>query len=318
MIDAITFGPVPSRRLGRSLGINNIPPKSCTYSCLYCQVGRTVNRQFELQPFYQPNDIFQAVNKQIIAAQASGETIDYLTLVPDGEPTLDTRLAETIEMLRAFNISIAVISNASLIWREEVRAVLHKADLVSLKVDTVDDVLWRRINQPHESLKLADILQGIQQFAAQYSGKLITETMLLAGINDRAEAVTAVADFLQKIQPHTAYIAAPTRPTAEPGIESPAEDVLLQTYEIFSKKLASVQYLTGYEGDDFAYGGDIERDLLSITSVHPMREGAVDAMLSRSGLGWDAIDALLQSHKLKRVEFSGETFYVRQLPVKQR
>lgn len=92
----ITFGPVPSRRLGRSLGINNIPAKFCTYSCLYCQVGRTVNKQLELRSFYRPDEILQAVKKQVVAARASGEVIDYLTFVPDGEPTLDSNLAEII------------------------------------------------------------------------------------------------------------------------------------------------------------------------------------------------------------------------------
>lgn len=312
----LTFGPVPSRRLGRSLGINNIPAKFCTYSCLYCQVGRTVNKQLELSTFYRPDEIFQAVKKQVTTALANGEVIDYLTFVPDGEPTLDSHLAETIELLRPLNIRIAVISNASLSWREDVQAVLNKADLVSLKVDSVDEVLWRRVNQPHESLELAQILQGIQQFAAKYSGKLITETMLLAGINDGAEAITAVADFLQKIQPDTAYIAVPIRPPAEPGISSPDEKVLLQAYEVFRKKLAKVEYLTAYEGDDFAYSGNIEQDLLSITSVHPMREDAINAMLTKAGLQWDVVDTLLRNDKLKRVEFSGEVFYVRHLSVK--
>jgi len=313
----LTFGPVPSRRLGRSLGINNIPPKFCSYSCLYCQVGRTVNKEIALRTFYQPDEIFQAVKAQISAAQAAGEKIDYLTFVPDGEPTLDIHLGETIDLLCLLNIRIAVISNASLIWREEIQAVLNKADLVSLKVDTVDDVLWRKINQPHESLKLSKILQGIGKFAEQYQGKLITETMLLSGVNDSSEAVSGVADFLQEIQPDQAYIAVPTRPTAEANISSPGEEVIVQAYNIFSEKLAQVEYLIGYEGNAFAYSGNIEQDLLSITAVHPMREDAVNEMLFKAGLGWDVIQTLLDNNKLKKVEFAGKNFYVHQLPVKQ-
>ena len=313
----LTFGPVPSRRLGRSLGINNIPPKFCSYSCLYCQVGRTVHKEVGLRTFYQPDEIFQAVKAQISAAQAAGEKIDYLTFVPDGEPTLDMHLGETIDLLRSLNIRIAVISNASLIWREEIQAVLNKADLVSLKVDTVDEVLWRKINQPHESLKLSKILQGIGKFAEQYQGKLITETMLLSGINDSREAVSGVADFLEALQPDKAYIAVPTRPTAEINISSPSEEVIVQAYNIFSEKLAHVEYLIGYEGNAFAYTGNIEQDLLSITAVHPMREDAVNEMLINTGLGWDVIQTLLDNNKLKKVEFAGKCFYVRQLPVNQ-
>ena len=311
----LTFGPVPSRRLGRSLGINNIPPKFCSYSCLYCQVGRTAHKEVELRTFYQPDEIFQAVKAQISAAQAAGEEIDYLTFVPDGEPTLDIQLGETIDLLRSLNIKIAVISNASLIWREDVQNVLNKADLVSLKVDAVDDMLWQKINQPHKSLKLLTILQGIGKFAKQYQGQLITETMLLAGVNDSSEAVSGVADFLQEIQPDQAYIAVPTRPTAEVNISSPSEEMIVQAYNIFSEKLVHVEYLIGYEGNSFSFTGDVEQDLLSITAVHPMREDAVNEMLLKAGLSWDVIQILLDNNKLKKVEFSGKIFYVRQLAV---
>ena len=244
-LERLTFGPVPSRRLGRSLGINNIPPKFCSYSCLYCQVGSTAHKEVTLRTFYQPDEILQAVNAQISAAQAAGEKIDYLTFVPDGEPTLDIQLGETIDLLRSLNIRIAVISNASLIWHEDIQAVLNKADLVSLKIDTVDEELWKKINQPHESLKLSKILQSIEKFAKQYQGELITETMLLAGLNDSRESVNGVADFLEVLQPDEAYIAVPTRPTAEVNISSPNEEVIVQAYNIFSEKLLHVEYLIG-------------------------------------------------------------------------
>lgn len=316
-LERLTFGPVPSRRLGRSLGINNIPPKFCSYSCLYCQVGITAHKEVTLRRFYQPDEILQSVKSQISAAQAAGEKIDYLTFVPDGEPTLDIQLGETIDLLRSLNIRIAVISNSSLIWREDTQAVLNKADLVSLKVDAVDNVLWKKINQPHESLTLSKILQGIEKFAKQYQGKLITETMLLAGINDSRESVSSVADFLEALQPDKAYLAVPTRPTAEINISSPTEEVIVQAYNIFCGKLAHVEYLIGYEGNAFAFTGNVEQDLLSITAVHPMREEAVNELLLKAGMGWDVIHTLLNNHNLKKIEFSGKNYYVRQLPVNQ-
>jgi len=124
----IAFGPVPSRRLGRSLGVNNIPPKVCTYSCVYCQVGRTIRMQVERRVFYGPEEILQAARDKVERARESGEPIDYLTFVPDGEPTLDVNLGREIELLRSLGIKIAVITNASLIWREDVREALMKAD----------------------------------------------------------------------------------------------------------------------------------------------------------------------------------------------
>ncbi|MGD8783205.1 MAG: radical SAM protein [Thioalkalispiraceae bacterium] len=309
----LTFGPVPSRRLGRSLGINNIPPKNCSYSCLYCQVGRTLHREIQPREFYKPADIFQAVQARVAAVQAAGEKIDYLTFVPDGEPTLDSQLDGTIGLLRRLDIKIAVISNASLIWREDVQTKLHNADTVSLKLDTVDENQWKQINQPHEDLNLLKILQGIESFAKKFKGSLITETMLLADINDSRESVTAVAEFLTGVQPATAYIAVPTRPTSEANIFPPAEEVIVQAYDIFSEKLADVEYLIGYEGNAFAFSGDIEQDLLSITAVHPMREEAVNEMLSKAELGWESVQKLIENKQLKKVEFAGKVFYVRQL-----
>ncbi|GAH79790.1 unnamed protein product, partial [marine sediment metagenome] len=120
----ITFGPVPSRRLGRSLGINNIPPKVCSYSCVYCQVGRTLNIQVERRTFYEPEKILEEAFDRVKKTEKIGEAINYLTFVPDGEPTLDKNLGRTIELLKPPGIKIAVITNGSLIWREDVREEL--------------------------------------------------------------------------------------------------------------------------------------------------------------------------------------------------
>ncbi|RJS80313.1 radical SAM protein, partial [Candidatus Bathyarchaeota archaeon] len=130
----IAFGPVPSRRLGKSLGINNIPAKVCTYSCVYCQLGRTKEITLERRAFYDPDRIFRDVRRKVEEARTRGEEIDYLTFVPDGEPTLDLNLGVEIELLRRIEIPIAILTNASLLWRRDVEEDLLKADLVSVKV----------------------------------------------------------------------------------------------------------------------------------------------------------------------------------------
>jgi wyosine [tRNA(Phe)-imidazoG37] synthetase (radical SAM superfamily) len=310
---SLAFGPVPSRRLGRSLGINNIPPKSCSYSCLYCQVGRTLTQEIEPRSFYAPQEIMRAVETQIKAVRQMNEQIDYLTFVPDGEPTLDVHLGETIDLLRPLGIKIAVISNASLVWRDDVQSTLNKADWVSLKVDSVDEAIWRRINRPHEALHLPDILQGITRFARQYPGELVSETMLVEGVNDSDASVAAVAEFLGRVRPHKAYLSIPTRPPAEPDIGAPSEAVINSAYQLMKGQLADVEYLIGYEGDAFAFTGNTEQDLLGITAVHPMREEAVKAFLARAGVEWDLMQHLLAEGKVKQVEFAGKRFYVRSL-----
>lgn len=307
----IIFGPVPSRRLGRSLGINNIPPKNCSYSCVYCQVGRTMAKQITAQTFYRPEEIENAVTAKVKAALAAGEKIDYLTFVPDGEPTLDLHLGEVIDRLRPLGIKIAVISNASLIWREEVQHILNKADWVSLKIDSVDEATWKQINRPHESLQLPIILRGIKSFAQQYQGELVTETMLIEGINDNHASVASIAEFLFQLKPHKAYLAIPTRPPAEIDVRVPGEKVIARAYQLLKERLIDVEYLIDYEGDAFALTGGAEQDLLAITAVHPMREQAVQKLLSKAGEDWDLIKRLLAENKLKRVEYAGQHFYVR-------
>lgn len=311
--EMIAFGPVPSRRLGRSLGVNNIPPKSCSYSCIYCQVGPTALQEIEPHVFFEPEVIVQAVTHQVEAAQNAGEKIDYLTFVPDGEPTLDINLGNTIDLLRPLGCKIAVISNASLVWREDVCQILNKADWVSLKVDTVDEQIWHQINQPHPELQLPKILRGIQHFSETYSGELATETMMVAGVNDTPEVVAGVCEFLSTVQPHIAYLAAPIRPPAEEFVQAPSEEIVVQAYEVMSRKLDNVEYLISYEGDSFLSTGDPLLDLLAITSVHPMREEAVRQFLAKAGCDWGLIKELLDQGKIKEVQFAGNRFYVRSI-----
>jgi len=307
----ITFGPVPSRRLGRSLGINNIPPKSCSYSCLYCQVGATRGQKIEPQVFYTPEDVFQAVSVHLKKLDSTNESVDYLTFVPDGEPTLDINLGKAIELLRPFNIPIAVISNASLLWHEEAREAIGKADWVSLKVDSAIEHTWRRINRPPDALHLDDVMNGIRQLAQEFQGKLVTETMLINGINDNDENIIGVADFIHEIGASSSYLAIPTRPTAETGIRAPGEATLNRCYQIMAATVPHVEYLIGYEGDAFAFTGDVRQDLLSITAVHPMRESAVSELLRRANIDWPLVDELITESLLKEVDYLGERYIMR-------
>ena len=307
------FGPIPSRRLGRSLGINNIPPKVCTYSCVYCQLGRTIEMRVDRRAFYAPQEISRAVRDKVEKAREVGELVDYLTFVPDGEPTLDVNLGRGIELLRPLGIKIAVITNASLIWREDVREALMGADWVSLKVDSVREEIWRRIDRPHGTLQLASILDGALEFAKAYQGELVTETMLVEGINDSADHVREIAGFLARLRPARAYLAVPTRPPAEEWVRAPGEEAINRAYQMLDDKVEQVEYLIGYEGNAFAFTGNVEEDLLSITAVHPMREQAVSEFLARAGTDWPVVRRLVAEGQLIEMEYEGNKFYMRKL-----
>ncbi len=309
----IAFGPVPSRRLGRSLGINNIPPKICPYSCIYCQLGRTMNMQVERRAFYEPEEVLRDVQDKVGRASEAGETIDYLTFVPDGEPTLDVNLGREIELLRPLGIKIAVISNSSLIWHADVRDDLRGADWVSLKMDATRRDAWREIDRPHGSLQLPAILDGALEFVETFEGTLVTETMLVQGVNDDDDCIREVADFLARLKPAIAYLAIPTRPPAEEWVRPPSEAVINRAYQIVSETVDRVEYLIGYEGNAFASTGNVDEDILSITSVHPMREDAVSEFLNRAGADWPVIHRLIAQERLVETEYGGNRFYLRRL-----
>jgi wyosine [tRNA(Phe)-imidazoG37] synthetase (radical SAM superfamily) len=307
----IAFGPVPSRRLGRSLGINNIPAKICTYSCAYCQVGRTVQMQVERSPYYSPQEIYDEVKEKVERSKSQGLAIDYLTFVPDGEPTLDINLGQEIDMLRSLGIRIAVISNASLIWDETVREELSKADWVSVKVDAVAEQTWRHADRPSRALKLQAILQGILEFSKDFKGVLVTESMLLSGINDDDSSLLAIAEFLERVDPEVSYISVPTRPPAEKWAALPSEESLCRAYQIFSERVKRVELLVGYEGDSFDLTGNGERELLAIAAVHPMREAAVRKFLQQAGESWQVVEKLIDQGQLVKIEYQGNSFYLR-------
>lgn len=246
------------------------------------------------------------------AKKAAG-AVDYLTFVPDGEPTLDANLGREIELLRPLGIKIAVITNSSLIYLLGVRRDLMKADWVSLKLDSTREETWRRLDRPHGTLKLSLILDGMLEFADAYCGELVTETMLVQDINDGDQHVAEMADFLAQLRPARAYLSIPTRPPAEEWVRSPREEVINRAYQTVHKGVDQVEYLIGYEGNAFAFTGDVEEDLLSITAVHPMREEAVSEFLTRAGSDWPVVQRLIDGGQLVETNHEGRNFYIRKL-----
>ncbi len=307
----LTFGPVPSRRFGRSLGINSVPAKLCTYSCVYCQVGRTDHLRCVPRALYGAAAIATAVRAHLVAAEAVRATPDYLTFVPDGEPTLDAELGAAIRLLRPLGIPIAVITNGSLLSRPEVRAAVSEADQVSIKVDAVRPATWRKVNRPHRRLELETVLAGIRAFRSEFGGTLTTETMLIDGLNDGEDELRATAAFVGDVDPAVAYVTVPTRPPAEAWAIPPPTAVLARAYEVFRAWHARVELLLGYEGEAFASTGDAVTDLLSITAVHPMREGAVHRFLDRAGASQDVLDGLLADGRLLAVRYGPHRYYLR-------
>lgn len=309
---SIIFGPVPSRRLGRSLGINNISAKTCSYSCVYCQIGRTTELTIERKGFYEPKKVLEEVTKKVNILSLKNEKIDYITFVPDGEPSLDSNIGKEITLIKSLKIPVAVITNASLLWKEDVREDLLNADYVSLKIDAVNDKLWKKINRPHPSLKLDNILDGILEFSKNFRGKIVTETMLINDIDYTLE-LENVGEYLKSLRKlDKVYISIPTRPPAEKWVKPANEKTINLAFQIFSKKVGAgkVELLLGYEGNSFTSIDNIESDLLSIIAVHPMRKDAVENLLKKAGCDWNIIERLLKENKVIKIDYEGKEYFL--------
>ena len=309
----IVFGPIPSRRLGRSLGVNNIPPKHCNYSCIYCQLGLTNRMVSKRREFYSPDVIFREAENKIKKLKTAGEKIDYITFVPDGEPTLDINLGIEIKKLKRFGNKVAVVTNSSLIYDKHVRNDLEAADLVSLKIDSVYSNIWRKINRPHGSLELQYIFEGMLEFASGFKGELITETMLVKGINDSLESIYKTAEFIRKLNPAKAYILVPTRPPAEGNVKAPNEYNLNSAFRVFNNFSINTEKLVHYEGTDFTFSSEAEKELLSILAVHPMRKDAVVQFVKKACVDNGFLSSLIESKNIKEVKHNNNIYYVKSI-----
>jgi wyosine [tRNA(Phe)-imidazoG37] synthetase (radical SAM superfamily) len=311
-VSKYTFGPVISRRLGKSLGVNNIPYKTCTYSCTYCQLGRTEDFTIERRSFYDWREIVSDVVKTV---NDINKEVDYITFVPDGEPLLDINIGLEIDGIKKEeSIPVAVITNSSLLYLKECREDLFEANLVSVKVDSVEEKSWRKINRPYPKLSFDKVLEGIEEFSKQFKGKLITETMLIEGSNTDREDIDSVALFIKKLNPYKAYISIPIRPPAEAFVKPPEPVKIVEAHEIFNERLGEgkVELLNLPEPPPLSVHGDPATWLLSVTSVHPQRiEYAINSLKSVVEKPEELIAKLESEGLIRIVEYSGSKFVVR-------
>ncbi len=307
----IAFGPIPSRRLGLSLGINNIgSQKVCSYACEYCQLGDTSHKTLLRRSFYEPEKLRDDVKSHLSRLDKSYRP-DYLTFVATGEPTIDINLGQEIRYLKELTYPVAVITNATLIDLPEVRDSLMEADWVSVKVDAVDNEIWKKINDPLVWLSLHEILDGIRSFAKEYKGKLHTETMLIQGYNDDPIHLENLASFIAELKTDCSYISIPTRPTAAAGVKAVTEAKLAEAWHIYKDQGINTELLTGFEGTDMGYTGNAYEDILNISAVHPLREDTVSELLRKEKADMKVLYSLISQGLIKTVNHRGKRYYLR-------
>lgn len=207
-----TFGPVPSRRLGYSLGIDIIPMKVCTYNCIYCQLFQTSKQQITRQSFFNKEDILTDIFESI----KRFDNIDYLTFSGSGEPTLNSDLGWLIDKTKAnTNKSTALITNGSLLWMDEVKDEIINIDLVMPSVDAVTPEIWTRINRPANGLEINKVLDGIKDFCEFHNGIIWLEVMFTSGINDSEDEIQKIAKYVNSLKVNKVQINTVVRPPNE-------------------------------------------------------------------------------------------------------
>ncbi len=206
------FGPVPSRRLGFSLGVDIIPRKYCSFDCIYCQVGKTTHKEVERRSFSDPGLIVT----QVVERVEEGRRIDFISLSGSGEPTLSADIGEIIrELKRKTSIPLAVITNGSLLFREDVRRDIAAADVVLPSLDATGDEVFERINRPHPSLSFTQLVEGLRAFRAEYKGKIWLEVMLIKGINNSLEQIEIFRKILTRLSVDKVQLNTVARPPLE-------------------------------------------------------------------------------------------------------
>ncbi len=224
------FGPVASRRLGRSLGVDLLPYKTCTYDCVYCQLGRTTNLTTERREWVDTGEVMEEARRAL--SQAEG--LDYITFSGSGEPTLHSRIGEMIrELKRESRVPVAVLTNGSLLWQDEVQEALLEADLILPSLDAPDKGLFRHVNRPHPDLSFEQVLDGLIRFRERYQGKIWLEILLLSGITGIEREVKRLAEQVRSIRPDLVQLMTVSRPPSLEYVRPVAEKQLRKFVSLF-------------------------------------------------------------------------------------
>lgn len=211
------YGPVPSRRLGLSLGVDIVPLKVCTLNCVYCQLGRTTQKSVERKNFVAIDAVLAELRERL----AQGLRADFITISGSGEPTLNARLGELIDGIRAItDIPIAIITNGTLLYRQDVRADCAKADVVLPSLDAGDEQGFQKVNRPHTDISIEKLISGLCKFREEFAGQLWLEVFLVEGLNTDPEQIAKIKAAIALIRPDKVQLNTAVRPAAEPNVRS--------------------------------------------------------------------------------------------------
>lgn len=308
--DGSIFGPVPSRRLGLSLGIDLVPYKTCTFDCIYCQLGHTTSLTMRRGSYKDAAGILGEIKKRL---EKKGR-IDWITISGSGEPTLYAGIGRIIRGIRKISrIPVAVITNGSLLSRAAVRRALYAADLVIPGIDAGEENVFRRLHRPAEGLKLKNVIDGLSEFAAHYRGRLWIEVMLVKGVNDSPGSLDKISSLIRNIKPELVHLNTVVRPGAYPAAR-PLSNMDLRSAEQRMKmnlKQTPVHVIAPYCARNSRTAGGNSEDM--VIGYLKRRPGTMTDLSEGTGLKAvqvrGALTRLMRRRLVKKQRFGGKTFY---------
>lgn len=266
------FGPVPSRRLGLSLGIDIVPLKSCTLDCVYCQLGRSSDLTSERRDFVPVADVIRQLKEKL----EQGVKADHITISGSGEPTLSLSLGRIIDEIKKITkIPIAVMTNGTLLYDPAVRNDCCKADVVLPSLDAGDPETFTKMNRPHEALDFKKIIEGLCQFRQEFKGQIWLEVFIVEGINTSDTQLANIRNIIGRIKPDKVQLNTAVRPTTEPGIAA----VTAQKLAIIAEKIGfGAEVIADYPATHLAAASSGDRN--SILEMLHRRPCSLDDVAS--------------------------------------
>ena len=303
------FGPVPSRRLGISLGIDILPPKTCTFDCVYCEVGKTTQRTRRRCDYVPKGEVLRELHDYL--SSDPQPTPDVLTFSGSGEPTLHSSLGEMISEIKEMtSIPVAVITNSSLLFLPEVRDSIMEADIILPSLDTASEKVFRKLNRPEPTIKIDLIISGLYLLRQEYKGQIWLEILIVSGYNDSPQELEKLAKIARDLKPDRVQIHTASRPSPVNDVE-PAS---METLRSLASAIGSHAQVIGDIGESNPIGqieGNLESEIYNIVCKRP---GRVKDITAVTGIESQTISAVLEKmmqsgHIKKRFHNDAEYYY---------
>jgi wyosine [tRNA(Phe)-imidazoG37] synthetase (radical SAM superfamily) len=298
------YGPVPSRRLGFSLGVDVVPYKTCSLDCIYCQLGRTRLKTVGRKPYTQED----AVRKEIKEALAKKQSIDYITFAGSGEPTLNSDIGALIrETKRITSLPVVVLTNGTLLFREDVRRDLAKADIVMPSLDAASQKVFENVNRPHKSLHIGTIIDGLKKFRGSYKGQIWLEIMLVKDFNNDGAELLLLKKAVSKICPDKIYLNTVVRPPSEIYAKPLSQSEMISVKNFFDQ---SCEVITEFHRQRVEEANNVEEAIIDMAQRRPLTiEDIANVLGVSTANAEEYVNGLKKSGKLKERQYKEEKYY---------